>query len=174
MKPSPAIDTRWSVITGAPSSGKSSLGLYLTLLGYRFCPETARLYTDLEMSKGRTVDDIRSDKLDFQRKVLKLHAEAEARISPSEIAFLDRSVFDGIAYGLPPDEVMAAYRFRYANIFFLEPVGFKKDYARVEDEAQASSLGIAVREVYSRFGLPIITVPKMSIEDRAQFILAKL
>ena len=50
---STGYETNWYVITGAPSSGKSSVIRELENLGYRVVHEVARAYIEEELKKGK-------------------------------------------------------------------------------------------------------------------------
>ena len=54
--------THWYVITGAPSSGKTTLLRELEKAGYRVIHEVARTIIESELAQGRTLKQIRSDK----------------------------------------------------------------------------------------------------------------
>jgi predicted ATPase len=163
--------TRWCVITGSPSSGKTSLCWNLAFHGFRICPESARLLIDRSISRGMGLAEIRKDNLAFQRSVLTLHSEVEARLSVDEKCFLDRAVLDCVGYGLPEKEVFLFYKYKYCRVFFLEPIGFKADYARIEDEKEALRLGARISSAYEQQGYDVVRVPVMSIEERTQYIL---
>ena len=55
------VQTNWHVITGGPCSGKTTLVDQLADKGFRTVPETARLYIEKEMARGRTIDEIREN-----------------------------------------------------------------------------------------------------------------
>ena len=57
--------TNWYVITGGPSTGKSKTIDYLAYLGYLIRPEVARILIDDELSKGKTLEEIREDEINF-------------------------------------------------------------------------------------------------------------
>jgi len=82
------IETNWYVITGGPSSGKTKIIEYLAFLGYSVIPEAARILIDVEKSRGKSVEEIRSNEAEFQKKVLEMKIEIENRISPERITFL--------------------------------------------------------------------------------------
>jgi len=51
--------SKWYVITGGPSSGKSTVLSCLEKMDYRIIPEAARVLIDEEMAKGKTLEEIR-------------------------------------------------------------------------------------------------------------------
>jgi len=55
-----------------------------------------------------------------------------------------------------------------------EMLDYKKDYARVENVTEALNLEKALEKSYSDLGMEVIRVPKMSIEERIEFVLNRL
>lgn len=170
------IETNWYVITGGPSSGKSTTIKYLAYIGYHVVREAAREIIDEEMKKGKMLEEIRSDESAFQRIVLARKIETEKRIPPEQITFFDRGMPDSIAYykinGDSLDSVLEASKERkYKNIFFLEQVLFEKDYARTEDEKTAEKISNLLYESYAGLGYSVIMVPKMPVSERVELIL---
>lgn len=164
---------RFSTIVSA-SSGKTRVVEYLALLGYHTVPEVARVYLDNEQSKGRWVEDIRSDEAEFQKIVLKMKIDAEERIPPDLLIFLERGIPDSDAYyqicGQNPEPVIRASRKRkYKGIFLLDPLPFyRKDYARVESEKDRLILDKLLFESYSSLGYDVIRIPVKPNDERAK------
>ncbi len=107
--------TNWYVITGGPSSGKTTTVDMLRGLGYTTTIEHARHYLDLKRVEGKTVEEVRARRLEFQHGVLAMQLEQEASLDPDETIFLDRAIPDSLAY----------YRF-----FDIEPDGQLLDALR--------------------------------------------
>lgn len=174
------IDTNWYVITGGPSSGKSKMLDRLAFLGYSIVPEAARIYIDDERSKGRTTEEIRADEAEFQKIVLNMKIDKEAKLSPKDIIFLERGMPDSVAYyqicGADIEPViLASQDRRYKGIFLLDQAPFEKDYARTEDEKQAKRISRLLNNAYRRFNYDVIRVPILgSIEERANYILNRI
>lgn len=173
------LETKWYVVTGGPSCGKSTVMNRLAYLGHAVRPETARLYIDDELSKGRTLEQIRSDELAFQSKVLEMKKWAEERAPLSERIFWDRGMPDSIVYlercgadATPAREASAARR--YHRVFLLERIPYQSDYCRTEDEKTAQAIHEALGRCYRSLGYEVVEVPLASIAERAEFILARL
>ena len=66
----PDRQTNWYVITGGPSSGKTTTVNLLNKRGYKTTIEHARHYLDTQLVKGKTVDEIRSNQKEFQSGIL--------------------------------------------------------------------------------------------------------
>src|SRR5574338_969040 len=88
----------WYVITGGPSSGKTTTVNMLGERGYQTTIEHARHYIDTMHQGGRTVEEIRSNQREFQSGILEMQIEQEAILSADEMVFLDRAIPDALAY----------------------------------------------------------------------------
>ena len=173
------LQTNWYVITGAPSSGKTSVVCELEHMGYRVVHEVARAFIDEELKKGRTNEQIKADELAFERHILYEKMRIEASLQKKEITFLDRAVPDSIAYfksaGLNPDEPFRKSKpVRYKKIFLFERLEFEKDRVRSEDNAKAADLELLIMDAYQMLGYDIVHVPILSVQKRADFILQYL
>ncbi len=171
--------TNWYVITGAPCSGKTAVISQLERQGYAVVHEMARAYIDTELAKGRTLADIKADEWAFERHILISKVKLEAQLNRKDIIFLDRAVPDSIAYyklcGLDPTEPrQMSQAIRYQKIFLFERLEFLADPVRSEDDTTADRLGKLIEESYQSLGYDPIYVPVGSVEDRTEFILARL
>ena len=169
----------WYVITGGPCSGKTTLISRLSRMGYQTVPEAARIIIDNELSKGKSVEDVRKGELEFQRKVLAMKVEFENELLKDSIVFLDRGIPDSIAYfqicGFDTKEVLSACEGKmYKKVFLLEQLPFEKDYARTEDDETAKKVNELLKEAYEALGYEVLHVPYMSVEKRLEFILSNL
>jgi len=171
--------SNWYVITGGPSSGKTTVLNELAKLGYLVYPEVARVLIDKEMAKGKTLREIRKNEAEFQRKVLKMKAKIENKAPKDKIVFFDRAIPDSIAYyqicGLDPKEVLKLYkRKRYRKIFFLEQLPLDQDYARTEDKKTIERLNKLLKESYKKLGYEVVNIPVMPIRERVQKVLKEI
>ena len=180
MSGEPIKETNWYVITGGPSSGKSTVIRALKDMGYKTTNELARHYIDLQRMNGRSTDEIRENQRQFQHKVLNLQIDLERRLDPTELIFLDRGLPDELAYykyfGLEPDEKLIEYLsvFKYKKVFVMDLLPLDSDYARTEDSRAQLEIHKLIIEVYKEIGLPIVTVPVLPVKERVQFILNNL
>lgn len=170
----------WCVITGAPSSGKSTVLRELEKKGYKTYEEWARVYIDSEIKSGKTLKEIRNDELEFQKKILQLKIDFEKTLNPSSLVFLDRGIPDSIAYmklcGYGKDPILkkASKNCSYKKVFLMELIKYESDYARTESEEEAMILDKLLEDAYKELGMNVIRVPKMTVEDRIKFILSNL
>jgi len=182
--------TNWWVITGPPNSGKSPLINYLAFEGYRIVPEAARLLIDEEVSRGKTLEEIRGNEASFQRRVFRMKRRPEEIIPYDQLCFFDRgregddaaywvnaieyhepvslpvNFLHGIALGLET-------RRRYKGIFLLDGLpSYQRDYAKTEDAEEAKRIAQLLEHYYGTvFGYRVFKVPILPISERAQLIL---
>ncbi len=176
----PIKKTNWYVITGGPSSGKTTTVNLLKERGYITTIEHARHYLDTQRLKGRTVEEVRKNQSEFQLGVLEMQIEQESEISPDVLVFLDRAIPDALAYyrflNLPVDGKLteALGTVSYKKVFILDCLPLVKDYARNEDEMAQKKIHALLSEVYESLPFPVIHVPVLPPEDRVDFILKNL
>jgi predicted ATPase len=171
------IKTSWYVITGGPSSGKTTTVNLLKDRGYKTTIEHARHYIDTQKITGKTVEEIRANQIVFQRGVLDMQIAQEKELSPDETVFLDRAAPDALAYyhflNLPKDAMLyeALHAYLYKKVYVLDPLPLVQDYARTEDGAAQHAIHQLLIEAYESLGYPVIHVPILPPEDRVDFIL---
>jgi len=174
------IKTNWNVITGGPCTGKTTVINILTNRGYKTTIEHARHYIDTQKIKGRTVEEIKENKKQFQLGVLNMQIEQEAALNPDDIVFLDRALPDAMAYyqflGLEYDNrlVEQCNKYCYHKVFILGRLPLINDYARLEDEEAQMQIHNLIIKVYESFSCPIVHVPVLEPEERVDFILKKV
>jgi predicted ATPase len=171
--------TNWYIITGGPSAGKSKTLDQLGFLGHNVVPEAARILIDEEFSKGKDIYQIRKNELAFQEKILQLKLEAEAKLDPNKLAFIDRGIADSFPYfslaGADTDRILDLSKKNiYKGVFLLDQVKFEKDYARTEDDELARHISDLLSHAYTELGYEFVRVPVMPISERVDFILAHI
>lgn len=171
------VQTNWYVITGGPSSGKTTTVDLLKSRGYKTTIEHARHYIDTQRVTGKTVTEIKSNQLAFQLGILRMQIQQEKMLSPEELVFLDRALPDALAYyrylGLPEDNELklALETASYKKVFILDPLPLVKDYARTEDEQAQRRIHHLLIEVYQSLPFPVVRVPILEPSERVDFIL---
>ncbi|MDY6987866.1 MAG: AAA family ATPase [Thermodesulfobacteriota bacterium] len=172
-------DTNWCVISGAPSSGKTTLVEELERRGYRVIHEVARAIIETGREQGRTLEEIRSDKESFQNLVLNTKIAIESELPKDEVIFFDRAIPDSIAYfdvaGLNAKEAVAkSPRNRYKKIFLLDRLPYLKDGARTEDRQAAAILDQRLEASYSALGYEVIRIGVMPVKERLRRVIEEL
>ena len=172
--------TNWYVITGGPGCGKTTIVNLLRERGYDTTIEHARHFIYTQRIKGRTVEEVRKNQLEFQLGVLEMQIEQETAIPTEQLFFLDRALPDSLAYyyflNIEPDKKLleALQKIYYKKIFILDLLPLVKDDIRKEDEPAQKMIHQLINDVYSSLPFPIVHVPVLPPEDRADFILKNL
>ena len=174
------VETNWYVITGGPSTGKTTTVNLLRNRGYKTTIEHARHYIDTMRLEGQTTKEIVSNKKKFQLGILDMQLKQEASLMPNEMVFLDRAIPDALAYyrflGLEVDDLLtkALRSVNYRKIFMLDKLPLVKDYARLEDEQDQIKIHELICEVYRELQFPMMHVPVLKPDERVDFILDNL
>lgn len=174
------MENNWYVITGAPSSGKTTIINLLKNKGFNVVYEMARIYIDQKISEGKKIEEIRGDEATFQEKILKLKIEAEKKLSKEEITFFDRGIPDSDAYatlrGARQNDFLkqAIIHSRYKKVFLLDLLEYEKDYARTETLEEQTKIHNLLEESYRKTNVDIVRVSVMPPAERLDFILNNL
>ena len=173
---------RFFVLTGGPSSGKTTLIEALKAAGFATAPEAGRgIIRDQMAIDGPALPW--QDRALFAELMLswELRSWHAAHGEPGPV-FFDRGVPDTIGYlrlcDLPmPDHVRnAAAEFRYARRVFVAPPWpeiFVQDEERKQTLEEAERTFQSVTGVYGELGYELIYLPLAPIEARLEFILTE-
>jgi predicted ATPase len=168
----------WYVVTGGPSTGKTTLLYRLSLRGYKTVPEAARAVIDEAIEKGMTVEELRSNERHFQELVLDRKVQVESELDPQQLTFFDRGMHDTTAYisyygdELTDKEKKTISQSKYKAVFLLDTLDeYKEDYARVEDETFRVKIQELLEKAYTDDGITVVRVPDIGLNDRVEFIL---
>jgi len=172
-------ETNWYVITGAPSSGKTTLLKELEELGYRVIHEVARAVIEMELEQGRTLGKIRADKETFENRILHTKIAIEERLPKDQVIIFDRAIPDSIPYfalaGLDTKGVIEkSPRHRYKKVLVLDRLPYAKDQARMEDRETAARLDRELEASYRMLGYEVKRIGVMPVKDRLRFVLQEI
>ena len=168
--------TNWCVITGAPSSGKTSVVKELAKRGFAIQAEVARELIELGMSSERPLATIRQDAKELQKGILEVTLAREMGLDLDKTIFFDRGLPDSITYlklaGIDGFEAWTmSHLFQYRAAFIFDRLPVVKDDVRTEDEALADKIDRMLEFDYRSVGYEPIRVPVLSVKERADFIL---
>lgn len=172
--------TSWHVLTGAACCGKTTMLDMLAARGYAVILESARDYFMGEMSRGRTLDEVRKDGHALQRGIAKMQLSYEDSFDAMQTTFLDRAIPDSLTFyrvhGMDPNEILpSCFRRRYDGVFILDRLPLHRDQTLgPEDDANSNFLDRWLARDYQALGYQVVRVPVLSPEERLEFILAKI
>lgn len=169
------------ILTGGPGAGKTTTLAALRRRGFACVDEAARQILKEQAAIGGNAthdgDRVRYRDLTLKRSVAAFEAVAE-RAAP---VFFDRGIAEMLRYAVPEGEAPPAHmleairRYRYALVVFIFPPWreiYVHDEERKHDFAHAEQVFEAVGAAYRACGYQLIEVPRVSVEDRVDFILA--
>lgn len=173
------IETNWCVITGGPSSGKTTLINHLDALGYQTAPEVARELINRLLNNQYSLEEIRQNTLSLQRAILATALKRERRLQKNALIFFDRGTPDSLGYfryyQINADKIApVCKKNRYKKLFYCHPLPLEHDMVRVEDNVSAPIIGTFIYEAYQSLGYELIELPAVSIAQRLAIIGAHI
>jgi len=169
------------VLTGGPSVGKTSLLEALHHYGFKTIPEDARRIIKEQMQIG-------GDALPWHNKqkyadlmleaALKSYSEQQKCVEKSPV-FFDRGHLDSICYmkmeqlKIDEEHLKIVRECPYQNVFILPPWEeiYTTDSERKQSWEEVLYTHEMMKQTYIEFGYFPIEVPKVSVNDRVDFIL---
>lgn len=167
------------IITGAPSTGKTSILDELSNKGFMCHSEIAREVIRENLDSGLEIFPWNQMQL-FSDMVLERMKTLVTSFKPDQIQFLDRSMVDLIGYmnfagKEAPDHYRdEALKVGYAKKVFYLPIWediYTTDNERKESVEEAAQIDKALFNAYQNLGFDIVEVPKGSVLERVDFIL---
>lgn len=170
------------VITGGPSSGKTTLINELKAKGYLCFEEISRQIT-IEAQKNGIEQPFLDDPEKFSEILLSARFKQykDAKDFKS-VVFFDRGVHDVLGYmhyaneKAPESFLKTSKETQYDTVFILPPWSkiHVQDNERYETFEQAQQIYKSLLKIYTDFGYKVIEVPFGTVTKRMQFILDNL
>ncbi|MDX1365245.1 MAG: ATP-binding protein [Arenibacter latericius] len=177
------MNSKKIVITGGPSTGKTSIINKIEALGH-FCYEEISREITLKAREEGIPQLFKTDPLLFSERIMEGRAKqfyASEKID-EPLIFFDRGLPDVIAYmdcfgqAYGPHFVEQCKTPRYDHVFLLPPWKeiHASDNERYESYEEAVRIHSFLEKTYREYGYNIIEVPKGSVDERVTFILNSL
>ena len=171
------------VITGGPSSGKTSLVSYLLDKGHQCMPEISCAVT-IEAQKQGIEQLFLEDPILFSQKLLegRLAQFKDTENLKKTLLFFDRGLPDVTAYmdftktNYPDYFAITCQNNRYDIVFLLPPWKdiYKQDNERYETYEEAVEIHDYLLSGYEKYGYKVIEIPHGSLKTRKEFIFKTL
>lgn len=165
------------VITGASGAGKSTLIAALASLGYATIPEAALgIMREQLKCNGKALPSV--DHTAFMEAVLvRSIGDYETALSLNAPVFFDRGIPEWLRFLDPGgDHCQVAVQCRYAATVFLAepwPEIYVRDHERQASFDRAARSYGATVSAYIQAGYETCVIPKVSVQERVAFIMAK-
>lgn len=175
----PVIKNNYVILSGCSGGGKSTLLSELERRGYSVVLEPGRqIVKEQTAIKGNALPWINLEKfldLALSRYLFQFNSQKEQE----QLIFFDRGIIDSVQLDIPQPEYFqnAAKNFRYNRLVFLVPPWeeiFTSDTERKHSFASAKKEFEELLVKYKSFGYETVLIPKVSVKERADFILEKL
>lgn len=175
----PLIKNNYIVISGCSGGGKSTLLTELANRGYSIVWEPGRQIVKEQLAiDGDALPWINIDKfldLALSRYLFQFNSQKDQQ----QFVFFDRGIVDAVQLDETQSKYFqsAAEKFRYNRLVFLVPPWeeiFAQDSERQHDFEAAKKEFNALLIKYKNFGYQTILLPKVSVKERADFILGTL
>ena len=166
------------LITGGPSTGKTSLVSELKKHGFYCFDEISRELTQRMRNKG-IEQYFLNNPIQFSRELFKLRfKQYEQKVDNFNFQVYDRGPIDVLAYldfktiEIPNDLINKSRVISYDHIFILRPWEdiYVNDSERYETFIECINIHKSLLKTYKNFDLDLIDVPNSSIEERIKFV----
>jgi len=170
------------VITGAPGTGKTSIINQLKKLGHSCSNEISREIITEQIAAGGEVLPWKNLEA-FSQTVFSLRKAQYINAPTDTMHFFDRGLLDVIAYMKVDDLAISknykedCEKYNYNAMVFYTPIWkeiYQIDTHRKEDMKSAIAIEKSILETYKLFGYTPMSIPKLSIEKRVDFILSTI
>jgi predicted ATPase len=177
------IRANFHIITGGPGSGKTSIIEALREGGYRCVDEVGRQIIREQVLIGGNALHWGDRKAFLELMLSRSMQDYEFASRGEGPVFFDRGIAEFAGYcrltgmPVPPHVERAAQLFRYAPTIFVTPPWpeiFVNDTERKQDFREAIATCDAVVAACREAGYMTVEIPKVSVADRAEFILGHI
>ena len=176
-------NTGFFILTGGPGSGKTTVLTKLAEMGYLTVEETGRKIIRNQMKICGTAvpweDAERYARLMFLQSVM----DFEQLRHIDKPCFFDRGIIVILGYSrlekipVTPELEEAAGKYRYNKKVFLFPFWeeiYRTDAERRQSHGKAEDTFHMMKAVYQEYGYQAVTVPCLSPEERAEWIIEEI
>ena len=170
------------IITGAPGTGKTTIINALIKKGYSCAEEISRELIAEQLSIGGDILPWKNQ-IAFENHIANLRKEQYLNSSENNNYFFDRSSIDCIAY-LKANKLEITTEINqitkqcvFNKQVFITPFWeeiYINDGERIEDIKAAVNIENSLIETYKSLGYTLVKVPKISVNERVNFILSKI
>ena len=168
------------IITGAPGTGKTSIIKELKNRDFRCIDENSREIIAEQIKNGGEILPWRNQ-IAFENQISNMRTEQYLATTGNSIHFFDRSAIDCIAYlalsnlGVTPQIMQSVKNCNFNKTVFYTPIWeqiYINDSERKENLEQAKKIEKAIINAYQSQGYKLVEIPKISIKERADFIIS--
>ena len=175
------IATNWSIITGSPLSGKTTIIKKLEKLGYTIAPDFGRIALEEIIESGKSKLAARADYKALQQKISDLQYEFLKNLDPRCFAFLDYGPPDNLAFlyytSSISDRILLerSTAFGFRHCYILDPLELNDDADPVRIEQMDARIAIKElsEDIYRCLDIPITHIPPTDVDTRLNLIRAK-
>ena len=170
------------IITGAPGTGKTAIINTLMQKGYSCAEEISREIIAEQLSIGGDILPWKNQ-IAFENHIANLRKEQYLNSSKNKNYFFDRSSIDCVAY-LKANKLAITTEINqiieqcvFNKEVFITPFWeeiYINDGERVEGIQEAINIENSLIETYKSLGYTLVKVPKLSVNERVNFILSKI
>lgn len=169
------------VLTGAPSSGKTTLLNSVHHPEISCYSEVSRAVISSAQANG-VHRPFLENPLAFSEALFENRLHDYFKTTTRPVQLYDRGIHDVLAYlyelgdAVPCGMEVDCTNFTYDKVFIFPPweAIYKKDSQRTEDFSESKKLHHALVETYAAYGMECIEVPRDSVSKRLAFIFENL
>ena len=171
------------ILTGGPGSGKTTVLNELARLGYLIVPEAARRIIKNQQMIGGDATHAGNRNAFCDLMLEQSITDYRQMDAEKRCVFFDRGIPDLYGYAsafcseISTNVKTAIAQFRYNNMVFIFPPWqeiYKNDRERKQDFQEAIYTYVALKKAYSCCDYDLVEIPKVSINQRVDFILKTL